>query len=311
MFRRRLYGLNVCSNLPLPLPRTRGDGIDLTIRWQGLASPLSFAPPSWVRIWDQDEYGRILRYIDRKGRYVAFHFDMAGSAISVCHHTPFDWQDFLSILLGPALSAALHLRNIPCLHGSAVLREGGAVLLAGNGGAGKSTMTAALVNSGLPLLCEESAALVFDSGGVFVQPGYPLLKLSPQSLQALGQSPGRLPYAFPFLRLTDERWLDVRLLPGGFHHVAAPLKAVYLLAGRSREIRRPRILTLAPAEACLHLRKHLYGREWLPTPPEEAMRLCASIAATALVRRVWLPEGLEQINAAAQAIIDDAMHAAA
>jgi hypothetical protein len=260
-----------------------------------------------VRTWDGDESGRILRFSCQKGQFLAFHFDMADSAISISHHSSRDWQDVLSVLLGPALGAALHLRNITCLHGSAVLLAGGAVLFAGDANAGKSTLTATLANHGQPLICDELAALTLDDGGVFVQPGHPLLKLSPQSLHAMGQSPCRFPYVFPSYKVMEERWVDARALPGGVHQTTVPLKMVYLLAGRGREIRRPRILPLPPTEACFSLCKHLYGREWLHAPPEEAMRLCALIAATTPVRQVWVPEGLDSLRDSIKALMEDAL----
>lgn len=303
--RWRLYGLNVDSDLPLPCLPASGDGTDLTIRWRGSAPRLLQAPSSLTRTWTRESRGWILRYAFPDGIFLEFLMEPDGSAVSISHHSPLDWPDFLMVLLGPALGAVLHLRKTPVLHGGAVIGEGGAVLLLSTSGAGKSTLTAALVNAGRPFLCEEVAALSLNNGVVFVQPGHSFLKLSPGAVKVLGKSPETLPLVMTGFPMPEERWLDARTLKGGHHDAAAPLRAVYLLSGRRAGLRRPRIDFLSPAKASIALGKHFYGRPWLSLSPEETLRLSAQIAGAAPVKEVWTPEGIASINATAEALMED------
>jgi hypothetical protein len=305
--RWRLYGLNVESDIPLPCPPAMGDGTDLTIRWLGSAPRLSPARPSPWRTWKKEDEGWILLYCNPNGTYLEIVLEPDGSAISLSHHSPFDWPDFLTILLGPAMGAALRLQKTPVLHGGAVVIEGGAALLLSASGGGKTTLTAALVNAGQPLLSDEVIALSLDGGGISVPPGPSLLKLSPRAVTALGKSPAALPLVSPGFKLPEERWLEATTLKGGCHNAPAPLRVVYLLAGRRPGLRRPQIAPLAPAEASIALGRHSYGTPWLSPPPEEAMRLWARIAGTVPVRRVWMPEGLSSVSAAARALAADAL----
>ena len=308
--RRRLYGLEIESDLPLPCLPAAGGATDVTIRWLGLAPPFAGPLPSRVPDWAREDGHWVLHYHDAHENVLEFLVEPDGSAVAVRHCSDCDWPDFLPMLLGPALCAVLNLRGVPVLHGGAVCGEGGAVLLLGQAEAGKSTLTAAMVAEGAPLLCEELAVLSVDDGGVNVQPGHRLIKLSPSSVAALGRTPAALPAVYPDSHYTDQRWLDAAALAGGQHDAAAALSAVYLLAGRRDGLRAPEIEPLAPAEACLSLRGFLFDAR-MPLPPADTLRLCARIAAVAPVRRVWLPEGLDTVGSCARALLDDARAVAA
>jgi hypothetical protein len=303
----RLYGLNIECDMPLPCPPAVGEDIDLSIRWRGFAPHPIPASSCWTMDWTRDGGGWLLRYCRPNGMFLEFRLEPDGSAITALHHSPFGWSDILTVLLGPAMGAVLHLRRIPVLHGGAVAVNGEAVLLLGPSEAGKSTLTAALVNAGQPLICEEVAAIRREKGGISLQSAHPLLKLSPRSILSLGMSPAALPFVFSDSRLTDERWLDARTVKGGFHNKPAPLRAVYLIAGRCPELRTARFTDISPAEACLALCNCFYGAGWLHTPPAEGIGLCAQIAAAAQVRQVWLPEGIDTVGASARTLVDDVL----
>ncbi len=60
-----------------------------------------------------------------------------------------DDDDVRLFLLGSVMGAVLHYRGVTPLHGNGFVHEGGAVLVLGNMGVGKSTLAAALVKKGL------------------------------------------------------------------------------------------------------------------------------------------------------------------
>jgi hypothetical protein len=307
---RRLYGLDIESDLPLPCPPADGDAPDVTLRWLGLtpppSGPLPVRVPDWARAGDH----WVLHYHDADENVLEFLVEPDGSGVAVRHCSDRSWPDFLPSLLGPALCAVLNLRGCAVLHGGAVCGEGGAVLLLGQSESGKSTLTAAMVAAGAPLLCEELAVLFMEDDLVGIHPGHRLIKLSPSSVVALGMTPSAAPAVYPDSHYTDQRWVDATTLAGGHHNAPEALGVVYLLAGRREGLGSPEIEPLGPAEACLSLRGFLKQSQ-MSRPPAETMRLCASIAAAAPLRRVWLPEGLDTISSCARVLLDDARVVAA
>jgi len=89
-------------------------------------------------------------------------------------------------ILGLAFSAIIHQRGLLPLHASSLVKEGKAVLICGESGAGKSTTAAALLQHGFELLSDDISLIQLDAKGeVEVLPGFPHLKLWPESAELL------------------------------------------------------------------------------------------------------------------------------
>jgi hypothetical protein len=89
--------------------------------------------------------------------------------------------------LGIVISLLLELRQILCLHASAVNVGGRAVLFLGDKGAGKSTTSGALLARGhLPITDDLVAVETAPDGGLQIRPGFSRMKLWPDSIAALG-----------------------------------------------------------------------------------------------------------------------------
>jgi len=102
------------------------------------------------------------------------------------------FPDICDYLLGPAFGALCHLRRIFMLHASAVELARGCVAFAGQSGAGKSTMAAALAARGLPVIADDVAFIRTDEHGrACVYPGSNRIRLWDSSLDGLGHSGGR------------------------------------------------------------------------------------------------------------------------
>ena len=86
-------------------------------------------------------------------------------------------------LLGPPLTFALALHEVWCLHASAVLKGGQAILFLGASGDGKSTL-AAYLNEAAPggwrRLADDILPCMLAGGLPFARPHFPQLKLSPE-----------------------------------------------------------------------------------------------------------------------------------
>jgi hypothetical protein len=299
------YGLCLSPDFPLPfLPRSEAE-VDLTIRFAGRVVPPAAPPPQAQISWQQEGEDWIWEYRDTEGIVCRCRFPAPGDALSISYSQP-EMGDIFPILMGPGLGAALHLRGVALLHGAAVLLDGRAVLVSGDSGMGKSTLTAMLVAAGLPLLTEDLTP-VDEAGGDFrIRPGYPRLQLHAEAVRGLGFALDECPPVYPGFPTDDKRWLDITLLPGGFHPAPTPLRLIYLLSGRRADLKTPHIKTLAPIQASLALLGNLYGTRWLKLPPQQTLGLCARLAERMQVRRVWTPEGLDHVAATAQALIADA-----
>ncbi len=300
-----LNGLRVYSNYPFPFPSVSAAcGMDMIIRYDGLVSRC--APDLSITnnpVWRQDADEWQLQYHNRDtGDVLLFRFAPDGSLFSIQHSFP-EWRDLPLIILNPALAAALYLRNIPLIHGSAVSIHGASVILAGKSGVGKSTLTAALVAEGMPFLTDDLTALYLTEDSLAVEPGYPLLKISKETAGILGKSWKDL---MPVATWSEERWIQADGVTAFFCNVRMPVCGIYILEGRRGDISMPEIIEMSSAEACFALMGYLYGDRWLNIPGSGAIRLCAAIAGMAPVRRVWLPDGLNTLQKTARVLIDDA-----
>lgn len=85
------------------------------------------------------------------------------------------WEE---ALLGPPLSLALALKGVWCLHASAVLREGEAILFLGASGSGKSTLARYLSGVGAwPRLADDILPCGLIKDSPVAKPHFPQLKL--------------------------------------------------------------------------------------------------------------------------------------
>jgi hypothetical protein len=88
-------------------------------------------------------------------------------------------------LLGSAMGALLHQRNILPLHGSSINFNNQAVVFTGVSGSGKSTLAAKLCEKGYPSLADDISAISFIHEKPVLLPGIPQLKLWLDSLTKL------------------------------------------------------------------------------------------------------------------------------
>ncbi|MBF0543817.1 MAG: hypothetical protein HQM08_05260 [Candidatus Riflebacteria bacterium] len=238
-----------------------------------------------------------------------FRFSLEGKFLSIQRSiSDFELSEILLIVLNPVMASALSLQKIPILHGSALVIDDRAVIFAGKSGVGKSTLSAVLAQEGMALLSDDLIALNICETGVEVQPGYPRLKVSLETADFLGKSPQDL---IPIARWApNERWLDSNVFPKGFCSTKTTLSTIYILEGIRKDISAPEIAELPVLSACYELSKYRYGKKWLEIENHAVLQICASIASHVVIKRVWLPDGLEKLKITAKAIILDVQNIA-
>ncbi len=152
-------------------------------------------------------------------------------------------------VLGTTLAMLLHQRGQMVLHASTVAISGRAVAFAGAKKAGKSIMAATLHAQGHELLADDILAVDMRTGNPMALPGFPYLKLWPDSVASLGYAPETLPRLRPELEKRGCR------ITTGFSQSPVPLKCIYLL-NHGPELK---IEPLRPSETLIKLMPHWYG----------------------------------------------------
>lgn len=189
-------------------------------------------------------------------------------------------------MLVPAqgLPLAATLRGLELLHAAGVALAGGVVLMAGEPGAGKTSLAAALVRRGGALLSDDAVALELRDDALLAHPGSALLqlrepehaRLSPAQRTASGAADGAV---------AGKR----RVVPRRADAPAPPL-ALCLLERSSEQPALERLAQVDPF-ALLATTFNLSVRT-----PERLARhldLCARIAASVPVHRVRVQPGVD------------------
>ena len=212
-------------------------------------------------------------------------------------------QDLSTYLLGPVMGFILRRRGITALHASAVCLEGRAIALAGEAGAGKSTAAAALALRGLPVLCEDIAALGQAEGEFAVEPGYPRVCLWPESVEMLMGHGGSLPRIAPNW---EKCFFQLDGMQGKLEKQKRPLGAVYILSPRE-EANAPRIEEVAGREVLLELVQNTY-MNWLLDRWQRAQEfeLLSRLVSEVPVRRIVPHRDPSRISDFTELIVADA-----
>jgi hypothetical protein len=126
------------------------------------------APIATAREFDASEDLFLYRGGNRSARFLVQHGE------TIVFERNLRWQPdlFGHHLLYPVMAAVLRQRRLLVLHASSVVDKRGAVLVAGEPGAGKSTTVAGLVAKGYRLQTDDVSALrVITKGHIEVLPG--------------------------------------------------------------------------------------------------------------------------------------------
>lgn len=224
--------------------------------------------------------GRFLFEVPEVARYLVEN----GSSVTIEPAAGGDEEAIFRFLRMTPTAALLFQRGVLALHAAAVSNGAGAVLLAGDSGAGKSSLAAALALRGWSLLSDDLAAVGLNPAGEpVVRPTFPDLALWPDSLNKLGIDSAGLP------RLDANR-LSLSV-PQRFSKDSLPLRAVYFLSVHNKEdLRRGEP---AGAERFRAMGKRLYNSRIADALLDKGayMRIAAAIAQRCRIIRLTRPRG--------------------
>ncbi len=300
IYRHRLYGLAIESDFPLPGAPvvSRFDGPpDLTFSWE---------PES---AWDPSPWRITLAAANRTYPDIGTAAD--GSMCLAWYDLRFiisperDRVRLISreakleyaptVVVGFVLGYILYLRGALCLHGSALERDGRAFAVLGDGGAGKSTVAAALVQRGDGLISDDLVVISRTADRVQVEPGCAGARLdSIAAEQVLGNSDlPRVPY------LTKLLWdFSGRLDAPDARYCLRPtwLSQLYVLQngdGSSETVIGPE---LQPTEALRYLISAWYPPAHLRLISQDLLRDLGALAAAVPMRVIRYTKSWDQLS---------------
>jgi hypothetical protein len=210
------------------------------------------------QLWYVNEEGEpedVNLHIWKVADYFQCHYS-DGTEFFIRHDTKEVWatwpahlslEDTLIYFLGPIMGFILRLRGTLGLHASSVVHAGKAFALLGISEAGKSTTAAMFAKLGYKVLSDDLSALDIRDGVYWVQPGYPYVRLWPESAEILFGSSEALPRLTP----TWEKCYFDLMPSNAFQRQPVPLAAIYFLGKRSQE--EPSITPIVPSEAFMTL----------------------------------------------------------
>lgn len=244
-----LCGLRVRSGLELPeLPIWTGAADmppDVTIRLGEvpLALPDAVTPGRYLSVGAD---GAVLvhivdlaRFLVRDGREIVvqiLNVD-AGTSVRV-------------ILLNAVLAYLLHQRGAYPLHAAALRTQHGIVAIAGDRGAGKSTLSHRLIEHGFDLVSDDMTLISEEAETMQVIPTYPRLKLWRSAVAAAGLTVDGLDRVRDGMEKYDLRPRKV------FEIRPAPLVAIVILA----EHEQLAFTAIPPTEAIPVIQNHVMRR---------------------------------------------------
>lgn len=315
--RYHAFGLHLASNRPLPgLPEDDSRSpVDLQIDW-ARTSPSSGHPhrnelvyesaldPTGhcLRIWKPTSENH-LRWLYSDG--AEFWVDLTGRTIRWCYTASLTFEDAATYLLGPVLGFILRRRGTVCLHGATICVGERAFALVGPGGAGKSTVAAALSQSDCRILHDDIAALAERGRTLEVLPGYPRLRLWPSSAQALFGSSNALPRITPNNPDWDKCYLDLAEYPDAFTRSPSRLAAVYF-GQPNNEYPEPTVEPLTAARGMIRLVANVYmsglGDDTIRAREFDVL---SRLANEVPLRQIKCPNGIAHLQSLCDVLLKD------
>lgn len=303
----QLYGLSLSSQWSLPYPQSTAQGLasvelrhapaTLFSRASAIVGPTNQAAWCHHRVLDDGSV-----YLRWSG---LFEFLVAhdGTRVSIHRLRGVSREALHSYLLGPALSFALLRLGIEPLHATTVVVEGEAVSFLGSCGYGKSSLAAAFLKEGDPVLTDDLQVLSLTPEGPMAYPGPPRIKLFPEIGTAVLRTPVRGVRMGP---LTSK--LIVPLDQDQAWPEAVPLRAIYVLAPPATGAQRGKVTIrrLSARKALLELLRNTFNRVLTDSDRlERQFFWAARLASSVPIKLLSYPRTLSALPAVRRAILAD------
>jgi hypothetical protein len=234
-----------------------------------------------------------------------FLVDAAGREVVCRVRREVSDRDLLSVFGEAILRTVLVRRGLISFHAAALARDGEAILIMGDKGCGKSTLSSALQQRGWDLLADDLTRIDAREGWWHAFPGLRQTKLLADSAAALGFQPETLARRWDGGSDEVDPNNDKRLLDplGEQPPACAPLVAMFVL-GKRRVAAEPLVQSrAAPIAAVRALIEHS-TRDPLDVrnPPPAVLAAAGLLVRDVPIVELALADSLEALPAAADAV---------
>lgn len=174
------YGLTIESEIMMDEFQQGNGNADIEIVFGNV--PQHIEGDTKGTVWFQAKKNHILITVDD----IAKFYIKEGKEIVV---EPYEYANLSTIKLylhGSVFSALLYQRGLLPIHASALLIHDKCVMIAGNSGAGKSSLSITLRKKGYKVLTDDIVALDFSNDIIQAAPGFPLQKVTLKTAKELG-----------------------------------------------------------------------------------------------------------------------------
>jgi len=198
-------------------------------------------------------------------------------------------ESFLRLLfLGYVLPILLHLKGRLVLHANAVTMNDGAVVLLGNSGVGKSTISLALHKKGYYLLSDDVLSIKVNGENYqTVYPGFPRIKLFPKVIKKMKENPESMPNINFY---NDKRSYNVL---DNFFNVKKSLKAIYSIKKGSETV----IDQINSHEALMELIRSSYCFKFFEKNElSENLKQCSTVINNVPMKRLKVKHSFKELN---------------
>ena len=294
MFSYYAYGLGIHSEIAIPefIAHAVEPDVTLTVdRNTPIANhiPKTVIKQDWAMHVSREQG---LVYVQDTGLYL---IDNGNKIVFI--PAPGVSQEMVSFYaVGTVMSILLYQRQFLVLHGSVIDIKGEAVIFLGNSGDGKSTTAAALHTTGCKLVNDDVAPITLgEDHRAFLQPGFPQIKMSPETAKALG-------YDFDSLAIIHPNSAKRGYRPQhDFSRSPLNIKRIYVLDFGSGFASTPIPASLATMELARHSRPTtLYQRG-------DALHFfqCANLVKEQTIYRLQRPKSLKLLPKIADFVSQD------
>lgn len=305
-----LYGLSVKCDWPLPCPGRAGPAMAEVELFEGPGSVFSEPPGVRARPSDGEDWFSHVRLSDgsdylRWSGLFEFLVSADGRRIACRPLNGTPQEAFHTYLLGHVLSFALLKQGIEPLHSTAVVVAGGTVAFLGDCGYGKSSLGAAFLQAGHPLLTDDLLVVKEEAQGFVTYPGPPRIKLFPEvARRVLGERVT----GTPMNHLTPKLVIPLGRDGKPSWRSAAPLKAIYVLRPplEGRRDARISVRALSRRRAFVELVRNTFNAIVLePARLSRQFDLAASLSSRIPVKALSFPRSLARLAEVRAAIESD------
>ncbi len=302
--RYRVYGLVLEGAIPLSCPHAAAHArVDVrlrpgeALRFEHARSLIDLpSKPQWFECRSLGDGATYLRWSG------LFEFLISPDARTIDYRplgTAPD-ESLTTYLLGQVLSFSLLSRGTEPLHATAVIVDGEAVAFLGDCGYGKSTLGAAFLARGFPILTDDVLALEARNGRWFAHAGPPRLKLFPSVARKLLARRDGVPLN------TGTSKLVLPLTGKDAGRRAMPLKALYVLPGPGERHAQIGITALEGQTAFLEIIRAAFNLIRMDrTRLANQFAVTSRLVADVPIRRLAFPRGLPRLGAVCEAVIAD------